>query len=144
MGHVDERREVVYGLSGDEARECLAQKSEERLQHDRVHLTEPQLQHDRVHLTEPQPGEMKRVLQELVGSEDVPENVRISHSSVERAKSHIIRTLIYASSDEEAREGLLNTLGELDEHWRIEHPDQPEPGIENLRRVVTKVRQHRR
>jgi hypothetical protein len=132
MGDMDERREVVYGLSGDEARECLAQMREERLQHDRVHLTEPQ------------PGEMKRVLQELVGREDVTENVRISHSSVERAKSHIIRTLIYASSDEEAREGLLNTLGELDEHWRIEHPDQPEPGIENLRRVVTKVRQHRR
>jgi hypothetical protein len=132
MGDMDERREVVYGLSGDEARECLAQMREERLQHDRVHLTEPQ------------PGEMKRVLQELVGREDVTENVRISHSSVERAKTHIIRTLTYAYSDEEAREGLLNKLGELDEHWRIEHPDQPEPGNEYLRRVVTKVRQHRR
>jgi hypothetical protein len=87
---------------------------------------------------------MTRVPQELVGREDVPENVRISHSSVERAKTHIIRTLIYAYSDEGAREGLLNKLGELDEHWRIEHPDQPEPGNEYLRRVVTKVRQHRR
>jgi hypothetical protein len=130
MGDMDERREVVYGLSGDEARECLAQMFEERLQHDRVHLTEPQ------------PGEMKRVLQELVGGEDVPDK-RISHSSVERAKTDIIRTSISAYSDEEAREGLLNKLGELDEHWRTEHPDQPEPGIVNLRRVVTKVRQHR-
>jgi hypothetical protein len=141
MGDVDERREVVYGLSGDEARECLAQMSEERLQHDRMHLTEPQPGEPKRVL---QPGEMKRVLQELVGGEDVPENVRISHSSVERAKTHIIRTLIYTYSDEEAREGLLNTLGELDEHWRTEHPDQPEPSLENLRRVVTKVRQHRR
>src|SRR5881396_378832 len=131
MGDMDERREVVYGLSGDEARECLAQMFEERLQHDRVHLTEPQ------------PGEMKRVLQELVGREDVPD-VRISHSSVERAKTQIIRTSIYAYSDEEAREGLLNELGELDEHWRTEHPDQAEPGIENLRRVVTEVQQRPR
>jgi hypothetical protein len=129
MSDMDDRREVVYGLSGDEARECLAQMSEELLQHDRVHLTEPQ------------PGEMKHVLQELVGSEDVPENVRISHSSVVRLKTHIIRTSIYAYSDEAAREGLLNKLGELDEHWRTEHPDQPEPGIENLRRVVSEVRQ---
>ena len=129
---MDERGEVVYGLSGDEARECLAQMFEERLQHDRVHLTEPE------------PGEMKRVLQELVGSEDVPEDVRISHSSVERANAHIIRTLIHAYADEEARKGLLNKLGELDEHWRTEHPDQPEPGIENLRRIVTEVRPHPR
>jgi hypothetical protein len=132
MDDMDERGEVVYGLSGDEARECLAQMFEERLQHDRVHLTEPE------------PGEMKRVLQELVGSEDVPEDVRISHSSVEREKAHIIRTLIHAYADEEARKGLLNKLGELDEHWRTEHPDQPEPGLENLRRIVTEVRPHPR
>jgi hypothetical protein len=131
MGDMDERREVVYGLSGDEARECLAQMFEERLQHDRVHLTEPQ------------PGEMKRVLQELVGREDVPD-VGISHSSVERAKTQIIRMSTHAYSDEEARQGLLNKLGELDEHWRTEHPDQPEPGIDNLRRVVTEVRQRPR
>ena len=34
---MNERREVVYGLSVDEARECLALIGEERVQHDAVH-----------------------------------------------------------------------------------------------------------
>jgi hypothetical protein len=37
MSGMNERRELVYGLSVDEARECLAQIGEERVQHDAIH-----------------------------------------------------------------------------------------------------------
>lgn len=113
---MDDRREVVYGLSGDEARECLAQMFEERV-----------LQHHASHGTE---------IEETVVTYSQP-------TSVQHAVTEILRKMAYRYSDQEAREGVLNELDELDEHWRAEHPDEPEPGDEYLRRVVAKVRQGR-
>jgi hypothetical protein len=55
-----------------------------------------------------------------------------------------VRNIAYRYRDDKVHETLLQRLDGLDEHWRKEHPDEPEPGDEYLRRVVTKVRQHRR
>jgi hypothetical protein len=45
---------------------------------------------------------------------------------------------------EKVHEQLLADLDELDAHWRTEHPEEPEPGIEYIRRVVTEVRKYPR
>ena len=50
------------------------------------------------------------------------------------------RKLAYGYPDEKVHGQLLVDLDELDEHWRMEHPDEPEPGVEYLRRAVIDVR----
>ena len=102
-GDMDERREVVYGLSGDEARECLAQMFEEGLQHQASHGTE-------------------------------------TAETVQHAITEILRSMAYHYSDQEAREQVLNKLNERDEHWRAEHPEEPEPGTRHLIELVNDVR----
>ena len=111
-GDMDERREIVYGLSGDEARECLAQILEEAVKHRASHRTET----EKAVLTYSQPA------------------------SVQHMFIQIWRKMAYGCSDQEAREGVLNKLDERDEHWRAEHPDEPEPGTRYLIEVVNDVR----
>ena len=113
-GDMDERREVVYGLSGDEARECLAQMFEERLQHQASHGTETE---------------------ETVVTYSQPVRASVHHMVTE-----ILRKMAYGYSDQEAREQVLNELNERDEHWRAEHPEEPEPGTRYLIEVVNDVR----
>jgi hypothetical protein len=119
-GDMDDRREVVYGLSRDEARECLAQMLEERVKHQASHQTETE--------------EAVVTYSQLNAA---------APTSVQHMVTEILRRMAYGYSDQEAREGVLNELDELDEHWRAEHSDEPEPGDEYLRRVVAKVRQGR-
>ena len=111
---MDERREVVYGLSGNEARECLAQMLEERVKHQASHRTETE---------------------EAVVTYSQPFRTSVQHMVTE-----ILRKMAYGYSDQEARGGGLNELDELDEHWRAEHPEEPEPGTRYLIEVVNDVR----
>jgi hypothetical protein len=78
---MDERREIVYGLSGDEARECLVQMFGERLQHQASHGTET----EETVLTYSQPA------------------------SVQHMVTEIFRKMAYRYSDQEAREGCLTS-----------------------------------
>ena len=114
MGDMDERREIVYGLSGDEARECLAQMLEEKVKHQASHRTETE---------------------EAVVTYSQP-----FRTSVQHAVTEILRKMAYHYSDQEAREGVLDELKERDEHWRAEHPEEPEPGTRYLIEVVNDVR----
>jgi hypothetical protein len=132
MGDVDERREVVYGLSVDDARECLALIGEERVQHDAIHgLPNPTVQQWLSHIVQKLDEETRRTWQRH--QDDAVQDVR-----------DIARKLAYRYPDENVHEQLLVDLDELDEHWRVKHPEEPEPGIEYIRRVVTEVRQHPR
>lgn len=81
----------------------------------------------------------ERVPPELVGGDDLP-NSSISQSSVQRVVTEVLRQMAYGYSDQEARERLLNELDELEEHWRAEHPDEPEPGVKYIRGVVNDIR----
>jgi hypothetical protein len=134
MGHVDERREVVNGLSVDEARECLALIGEERVQHDAIHG----LPNPTVH------SFASEIVRKLYSDEEARNQLqRHQHDAVQDVRD-IARKLAYRYPDENVHEQLLVDLDELDEHWRVKHPEEPEPGIEYIRRVVTEVRQHPR
>jgi hypothetical protein len=132
MTGMDERREVVNELSVDEARECLALIGEERVQHDAIHGFLNATVHNFV-------GEIVRKLDK----EAREQLQRYQHDAVQRVRD-IARKLAYRYPDENVHEQLLVDLDELDEHWRLKHPEEPEPGIEYFRRVVTEVRQHPR
>jgi hypothetical protein len=126
------RREVVYGLSVDEARECLALIGEERVQHDAIHGFPNPTVHSLV-------SEIVRKLDE----EAREQLQQVQHDAVQDVRD-IARKLAYRYPDERVHEQLLLDLDEVDEHWRVKHPEEPEPGIEYIRRVVTEVRQHPR
>jgi hypothetical protein len=127
-----ERREVVDGLSVDDARECLALIGEERVQHDAIHGFPNPTVHNFV-------SEIVRKL-----DKDAREQMqRVQHDGVQRVRD-IARELAYRYPDENVHEQLLVDLDELDEHWREKHPGEREPGDEYLRRAVTEVRQHPR
>ena len=55
-----------------------------------------------------------------------------------------MRKLANKYPDEKVHEQLLLDSDELDQHWRVKHSEEPEPGIEYIRRVVTQVRQYPR
>jgi transposase len=132
MTGMDERRDVVNGLSVDEARECLAQVGEERVQHDVLHgLPNPTVQQWLSHIGQKLDEETRRAWQRH--QDDEVHDLR-----------DIVRKLAYRYPDEKVHEQLLMDLEELDEHWRVKHAEEPEPGIEYIRRVVTAVRQHPR
>lgn len=132
MGDVDERREVVYGLSVDDARECLALIGEERVQHDAIHGFPNQTVHYVV-------SQIARKL-----DKEAREQLQRDQQDAVQDVRDISRKLAYRYPDENVHEQLLVDLDELDEHWRVKHPEEPEPGIEYIRRVVTEVRQHPR
>jgi hypothetical protein len=132
MSGMGERREVVYGLSVDEARECLALIGEERVRHDTTHGFPNPTVHNFV-------GEIVRKL-DKEAREQLQGN---QHDAVQDVRD-IARKLAYRYPDEDVHEQLLVDLDELDEHWRVNHPKEPEPGIEYIGRVITEVRQHPR
>jgi hypothetical protein len=136
MGAVDNRREVVYGLSVDEARECLAHIGEERVQHEALHGFEGATVRQALnHISEKLDEEARRELQRN----------RQRHQDDEvHSRRDNVRKLANKYPDENVHEQLLVDLDELDAHWRTEHPEEPEPGIEYIRRVVTEVRTHAR
>jgi hypothetical protein len=129
---MDERREVVNGLSVDEARDCLAQVGEERVQHDVTHGgPDPTVQQWLSHIVQKLDEETRRAWQ---GHQD--DEVRDLRD--------IVRKLAFKYPDERVHEQLLVDLDEFHEHWRVNHPEEPGPGIEYIRRVVSEVRQHSR
>jgi hypothetical protein len=131
---MDERREVVDGLSVDEARECLALIGEERVQHDAIHGGPNPTVHSFV-------SEIARKLPDQHSEEQARELLRRQHDAVQEV-SDIARELAYRYPDEKVHGQLLVDLDELDEHWRLKHSEEPEPGIEYFRRVVSEVRPH--
>lgn len=136
MGRVDERREVVYGLSVEEARDCLAHIGEERVQHEALHGLEgatvrQALNHISEKLDEEARSELQRNRQ------------RRQDDEVHSLRDNV-RKLANKYPVEKVHEQLLADLDELDAHWRTEHPEEPEPGIEYIRRVVTEVRKYPR
>jgi hypothetical protein len=134
MSGMDERREVVYGLSVDEARECLALLGEERVQHDAIHG----LPNPTVHSFA---GEIVR---KLYSDEEARSQLQGLQQDALQSLHDIVRKLAHRYPDEKVHEQLLVDLDEFDEHWRVQHPDQPEPGVEHIRRVVNQVRRHPR
>jgi hypothetical protein len=132
MSGVDERRVVVNGLSVYEARECLVQVGEERVQHEVLH------------------GLSNRTVQQWVSQimQKLDEETRRAWQRHQDDEMHdlrdIVRKLAYKYPEERVHEQLLLDLDEFDEHWRVQHSEEPEPGMEYLQRVVTEVRQHPR
>jgi hypothetical protein len=134
MSAVDERREVVYGLSVDEARECLVQIGEQRVQHEAMHgLPNPTVRQA-----------LNEIVRKLYSKEEAREYLARAQDDVVDRLREDVRRLAYRYPDEKVHGQLLMDLNELEEHWRANHPDEPKPGVEYLRRVVTKVRQHPR
>jgi hypothetical protein len=132
MQVLNERREVVDGLSVDEARVCLALIGEERVQHDAMHGLPNPTVHSFV-------SEIVRKL-----DKEAREHLQRVQRDAILGVRDIARKLAYRYPDENVHEQLLVDLDELDEHWREKHSGEPEPGIEYIRRVVTQVRQHPR
>jgi hypothetical protein len=136
MERVDERREVVYGLSVEEARECLAHMGEERVQHEALHgLEGATLRQALNHIAEKLDEEARSELQR--------NRQRRQDDEVHSLRDNV-RKLANKYPVEKVHEQLLVDLDELDAHWRTEHPEEPEPGIEYIRRIVTEVRHHPR
>ena len=131
---MDERREVVYGLSVDEARECLALIGEERVQHDAIHGFPNQTVHSFV----------SQIVRKLYSDEEARSQLQGLQEDAVQSLRDIVRKLAHRHPDEKVHEQLLMDLDELDEHWRVQHTKEPEPSIEYIRRVVTEVRQHPR
>jgi hypothetical protein len=132
MSDIHGRREVVYGLSVDEARECLALIGEERVQHDAIHgLPNPTLHY------------LVSQIARKLGKEAHMRLQRHQHDAVQDVRDSA-RKLAYRYPDENVHEQLLVDLDDLNEHWRVKHPEEPEPGIEYIRRLVTEARQHPR
>jgi hypothetical protein len=135
MGEMDQRREIIEGLSVDEAREWLALIGEEEVQH-RYAL------HGYPNPTVRQT--VNHILEKLHSDEKARRQLqRLQDDEVHRLREDV-RKLAYRYPIERVHEQLLVDLNRLDEHWRAEHPDEPEPGIEYLRRVLAQVRQHDR
>jgi hypothetical protein len=129
-----ERRELVDGLSVDDARECLALIGEERVQHDAVQGFPNPTVHSFV-------SEIVWKLADWHSEEEARElQQRVQHDAVQGVHD-IARELAYRYPDENVHEQLLVDLDEFDQHWRVKHPGEPGSGIEYLRRVVTEVRQ---
>jgi hypothetical protein len=130
MSAVDERREVVYGLSVDEARECLAQIGEQRVQHEVIHgLPNPTVRQA-----------LSEIVRKLYPEEGAREYLARAQDDVVDRLREDVRRLAYRYPDEKVHGQLLTDLNELDYHWRAKHPDEPEPGVEYLRRAVNDVR----
>jgi hypothetical protein len=139
---VKERRDVLDGLSVDEARECLALIGEEDLQHHNQALHElPD-----VPVGPDSPGRpwLIRILPKLPDDEFRQVWEQVLNDGKVHSQSEIMRNLAYRCRDDRVHEILLQWLDGLDKHWRKGHPDELEPGDEYLRRVVTEVRQHPR
>jgi hypothetical protein len=136
MSGMNERREVICGLSVEEAREFLAHIGEERVQHEVLHVRKGATVRQALnHISEKLDEKARRELQ----------RARQRHQDDEM---HCIRDNVRKIANqylvEKVHEQLLADLDELDEHWRTEHPEEPELGIEYIRRVVTEVRQYPR
>jgi hypothetical protein len=128
---MDEGRELVFSLSVDEARECLALIGEERVQHDALHGFPNQTVHSFV-------SEIVRRL-----DTDARRQFQGLQDDEVRSVREMARRLAYRYPDEKVYGQLLGDLDELDEHWRTEHSDEPETGIEFLRRAIDEVRRAR-
>jgi hypothetical protein len=133
MSAVDEKREVVYGLSVDEARECLAQIGEQRVQHEVIHgLPSPTVRQW-----------FSEIVRKLYPEEEAREYLARAQDDVVDRLREDVRRLAYWYPDEKVHGQLLMDLNELDDHWRAKHPDEPETGIEFLRRAIDEVRRAR-
>lgn len=116
MGDLKERRELVYGLSVDEARECLALIGEGRVQHDAIHGLPNPTVHSFI-------SEIVRKLVDRHSDEEARELLqRVQHDAV-HSRRDIVGKLAYRYPDEKVHEQLVADLDELDEHWRTEHSD---------------------
>jgi hypothetical protein len=124
MGHVDERREIIEGLSGDEAWQCLRLEVEDDREHDAA-----------LHTDDPPPPVSEGARREVQAiSRTLPEAARArSHSPANRRPPD--------ADDERVRLLLLAMLQSIDRHWGERHRDQPKPGVEYLLGVVNRVRQ---
>jgi hypothetical protein len=141
QGVVNERREVIDGLSVNEARECLALMSEEDLRHfQSLH----ELPDAPVGPDSPGRHWLSKFLRKLPDDELRQVWEQVLNDGKVHSQSEIVRKIAYRYRDDKVHEILLQSIDSLDKHWRKEHPDEPEPGDEYLRRAVTEVRQHRR
>jgi hypothetical protein len=129
MGRVDERPEIIEGLSGDEAWRCLCLVAEDEREHD-----------DALHADDPPPPVSegaRREVQAILPTLGEPE------AAIARGDSPANRRPPYAD-DERVRSLLLVMLKSVDRHWGERHPDQPKPGVEYLLGLVNRARIHGR
>ena len=127
MGRVDERREIIEGLSSDEAWQCPRLVVVDEREHDAA-----------LHTDDPPPPVSegaRREVQAICGRylrPREPEVILHPTGDLLLPMTKVLRLL------------LLAMLKSMDQHWGEKHRDQPKPGLEYVLGVVNRVRQHPR
>jgi peptidoglycan/xylan/chitin deacetylase (PgdA/CDA1 family) len=128
MGRVDERREIIEGLSGDQAWRCLGLVIKDDREHDAaLHAND---------LPPPVSEGARREVQAILRT--LPEAARA------RGDPPASRRRPPDADEERVRRLLLVMLEYNDRHWGEKHADQPKPGVEYLLGLVNRARIHGR
>jgi hypothetical protein len=145
MGDMEERREVVYGLPGDELRECMVRVEKEMQEHHAgVHSDDPLPWDESVTRELPSYESRRREVKEVLRTLGVKPEEGAHEQPLQKVDKLLKGARAVGFSDRQIHGLLLDTLELVDEHWRMKHAEESEPGIEYIRRVVTEVRQHSR
>jgi hypothetical protein len=128
MGRVDERREIIEGLSSDQAWRCLGLVIKDDREHDAA-----------LHAKDPPPPVSEGARREVQAIlRTLPEAARA------RGDPPANRRRPPDADNERVRALLLVMLETNDHHWGEKHRDQPKPGVEYLLGLVNRARIHGR
>ena len=125
---MDERREIIEGLSGDELWQCLRLTVEDDREHDAA-----------LHADDPPPPVSEGARREV---QAILRTLEVKPELAATARGGSPNKRPPYAEDERVRALLLVMLETHDHHWGEKHRDQPEPGVDYLLGVVNRVRQH--